>query len=180
MTPKKKLVEAIRQHNWYQEGNFVLSSGLTSDYYIDLRPCLTDTRYVHLATTCLIDEIRNLITPKHLICGPETSGLFLTGIMLQKLTAIMEISAIFVRTRHRTHGVRKNIVGTFQKEQQVIIFDDVATTGQSVERVIKVLVENGLQAAAVVTLVDRLQGARELFTNMGVPFRSVLTVDDLK
>ena len=183
MTDKETLALAIVRNGWYKSGDFTLSSGAKSDYYIDLRPCMLSSARVHLMTICLTQTLMRDVglVRGDLICGVITSGLFLAGALLQKLgmTAV-EPHAIYCRTEHRTHGLIRAIEGGFHPGQSVVLIDDVATSGGSLDRVRKILVDAGLIVKAAVVVVDRNEGGAELLGESGVPLYSVLTVDELK
>ncbi len=177
----QQLAEAIIDNGWYKRGHFKLSSGRESDFYIDLRPCMLSTRYVHHITGSLLDVLfpRIGLQSGDLLCGVITSGLFLTGAMLQRLTSHREVSAIYCRTEHRMHGVKRDIEGEFKEDQPVVLIDDVATSGKSLMKVVDILRRNQLIVKAALVVVDREEGARELLKVADVQLFSCLTVADL-
>ena len=183
MTDKDILATSIVRNGWYKKGKFTLSSGRESDYYIDLRPCMLSSSRLHLVTTCLIQILSHEVqmTRGNLLCGVITSGLFLAGAMLQRLSpAALETNAVYCRTEHRTHGIKRNIEGVFYVGQEVILLDDVATSGASLFEVKHLLQNEGLKVKAAVVVVDRQEGAREALAATDVPLFSVLTIDDIR
>jgi len=181
VTDKELLIKAIIDNGWFKKGQFKLSSGKESDFYIDMRPCMLQSRTIHLITTCftqLLTQHSLELTRNDLFCGVITSGLFLTGAMLQRLSVTWAaINAIYVRTEHRMHGSLRDIEGIYKAGQRVILIDDVATTGKSLCKVRDILVSHNLHVAACAVIVDREEGAEEA---LGVPLLSILKVSDLK
>lgn len=189
MTSTQKLAKEIVKNGWYKQGQFKLSSGKESDYYIDMRQCMLSTKYVHLITTCFIEKLchwthkdGSILQKGNLLCGVLTSGLFLTGVIVQRLSTseLSDTSAIYVRTEKRTHGECKVVEGHFECGQEVIVIDDVATSGKSLCKIIEVLDLLGLKIKAALVIVDRNEGAKELLAQLNVPLISCITIDDIK
>lgn len=195
-----QLIKVIRETG-YREGEFTLSSGAKSNYYVDLRPCLLDTRHIHLPLLCVVELLTKvranapkvdevsvagvwespLLQSKDLLCGVITSGLFLCGALVHRLSVTaLDISAIYCRTENREHGCKKVIEGNYKAGQEVILIDDVATSGRSLFKVVQCLEDANLRCKAAVVVVDREEGARKLLAKYNVPLYSVLTASDLK
>jgi orotate phosphoribosyltransferase len=180
MTDKENLIQAIKESCAYKTGDFTLSSGLKSNYYIDLRPLLLSTKYIHYITTCLTQKLTSIGLEKgDLLCGVISSGLFLSGVIMQRLsTCEVELGAIYCRTEHRTHGSKRDIEGQYKRGQNVIILDDVSTTGKSIKKVIDILEVHNLRVKAIVTIVDRNEGARE---NLPINrFHPIISIEEIQ
>lgn len=184
MSTKKKLIEEIISGGCYKEGRFLLSSGKESNFYIDMRPCMLSTKKIHLITTCFIEKLchgKGLLEKDDLLCGVITSGLFLTGVMIQRLsTSYLDTSAIYCRTEHRMHGALRDIEGTYKPGQSIIIIDDVATSGKSLMKIIDIAVKHSLPVKAALVIVDRQEGAKELLAACDVPLISCVTLEEIK
>ncbi len=89
------------------------------------------------------------------------------------------MEGFWVRDKAKAHGTRKLVEGNLQRGSRVVIVDDVITQGGSSAKAIREVKEWGCEVALVIALVDRLQGARELFQAEGIAnFQSVFTIRD--
>lgn len=183
MTPKQLLAKAIIEADCYKIGDFTLSSGVKSNFYVDLRPMILSTKYIHLVNACLTPILEKdcHLQTNDLLCGVISSGLFLSGVLLRHLEPIREVHCIYARTEHRSHGFPKKIEGGYSAGQNVIIIDDVATSGNSISKVAAILTKSKLNVKAAVIILDRKEGASHLLkTDHCIPLYSALTIEDLK
>lgn len=101
--------------------------------------------------------INRILKRGTLLCGVITSGLHLAGTLLQRLsTTDVEVSSIYCRTEHRTHGAKKDIEGRYLPCQPVIIIDDVCTSGRSIMKVVAKLRSNGLVVRDAMVIAERV------------------------
>jgi orotate phosphoribosyltransferase len=94
------------------------------------------------------------------------------------------VAAFFVRKQAKDHGTKSLVEGLpkgeTMKGKRLVVVEDVTTTGGSAIRAAQALQAEGAQIARVVTVLDRLDGAREAFATAGLDFRSILTLDDFR
>lgn len=91
------------------------------------------------------------------------------------------VFALIVRKEAKGHGTQAYIEGpTLPPDAQVVVLEDVVTTGQSAMKAVKRLQDAGYQAHHIIALVDRQQGGGELYQQEGLEFQSLFTIDDLK
>ena len=92
------------------------------------------------------------------------------------------INGFLVRKAEKTHGTGRKIEGFLKPGAQVVIVDDVCTTGGSTITAIEATREAGMQVAGVLCLVDREQGGRANIeaTIPGVPFIYVYTATEVR
>ena len=89
------------------------------------------------------------------------------------------IPGFFVRKTVKDHGTKKLIEGTGDLSgKSVVIVEDVTTTGQSAMQAVSALREAGAKIALVISIVDRQQGAVELYKEAGIAFQSLFTSGD--
>ncbi len=168
---KEELIKRIKE-TAYLEGDFVLRSGKQSKYYLDK----------YLFETCpdilagLGEEFAKHVTSDvTLIAGAE-----LGGVALAAATAMQTSKNwIIVRNSKKGYGTGKLIEGILNKNDVVLLVEDIATTGGQVLEAAKVITEEGAKVKKIVCVVDRKQGAEENITQAGYTFESILTKDDL-
>ena len=94
------------------------------------------------------------------------------------------IAAFFVRKEAKGHGTQSLIEGLSPSESlsgaEVVVLEDVTTTGGSALKAVTLLQQAGAEVAGVLTVVDRQEGADATFANAGLPFVSLLTADAFK
>ncbi|HYM38585.1 MAG TPA: phosphoribosyltransferase family protein, partial [Thermoplasmata archaeon] len=89
------------------------------------------------------------------------------------------IRAFWVRREEKTHGLGGVVSGTLEPADRVVIVDDVTTTGKSVLQAIDAVLAKGVKVLKVVSVVDRLEGARETIEKRGIKFESLYTRDEV-
>jgi len=164
----------------FRLGEFKLSSGGTSDYYIDCRTTTLDAKGARLTGEVFTDEIRQRGW-KPLAIGGLTMGADPIVVAVSVVSA--EFNGFLVRKAEKTHGTARRIEGFLEPGAAVVIVDDVCTTGGSTITAIEATREAGMHVAAVLCLVDREQGGRanieralaEIPSDEDIPFLSVFT-----
>ncbi len=140
-------------------GDYILASGKRSPYYIDLRLTIsspiTMDWIANSLTRIVINEIGKDKIDK--ILGVPTAGVPFATMVSQKLG----IPLIYYRQARKEHGVRKKIEGTLDRNDRVLIVDDLITTGESVIEAAEVVRDQGGVVNELVVLLDREQGGRE-------------------
>jgi len=197
----------------FKLGDFTLASGQKSDYYIDCRTTTLHAEGGRLAGLVFYDLIREQM-PSVVAVGGLTMGAdplvsntaSASAWAAADYAEILELSSalelddedpgpeptlihgFLVRKAEKTHGTGRRIEGFLQPGAQVVIVDDVCTTGGSTITAIEAAREAGMVVAGVLCLVDREQGGRanieralaEIPSDEDVPFRSVFTASDVR
>lgn len=190
----------------FKLGDFTLASGQKSDYYIDCRTTTLHAEGGRLAGLVFYDLIR-----EHIPQAEAVGGLTMGADPLVSNTAsasawaladyaeIVELSSeleletgsepaptliqgFLVRKAEKSHGTGRRIEGFLKPGAQVVIVDDVCTTGGSTVTAIEAAREAGMIVAGVLCLVDREQGGRAHIeaAAAGAPFLSVFTASDVR
>lgn len=209
---RSALLHLIATHS-FKLGDFTLASGLKSDYYIDCRTTTLHAEGGRLAGLVMYELIRERI-PAAVAVGGLTMGAdplvsnvasasawALTDyIEVRKLSdelgieeaeqgpAPTLIHGFLVRKAEKTHGTGRRIEGFLQPDAQVVIVDDVCTTGGSTVTAIEAAREAGMTVAGVLCLVDREQGGQlvieralaEVPSDQDIPFICVFTAKDVR
>jgi orotate phosphoribosyltransferase len=158
-------------------GKFVLASGKESSYYINSKRALFHSECATLLGEAVHEATKDLDI--RAVGGLEVGALPLaTAAVIASHRAGRELEGFFVRKQVKDHGSKERVEGVLEPGWRVVIVDDVLTTGTSALEAVKAVEERGAVVAAVVCIVDRLQGARELFTPK-YPFLPLFTIRDL-
>src|SRR5579862_633315 len=164
----------------FRLGQFKLSSGGTSDYYIDCRTTTLSAKGARLTGQVVLDEIRNRSWKPKAI-GGLTMGA--DPIVVAVSVASGEVDGFLVRKAEKQHGTGRRIEGFQEKGARVVIVDDVCTTGSSTVQAIEAAREFGFQVVGVLCLVEREEAAGRPNVEQAAapaPFVSVFTANDVR
>jgi len=164
----------------FRLGNFKLSSGATSDYYIDCRTTTLDARGAQLTGQVFLEEIRALGWHPDAI-GGLTMGA--DPIVVAVAVTSGTLHGFLVRKAEKQHGMGRRIEGFQEKGAKVVIVDDVCTTGASTIQAIEAARELGFEVVGVMCLVEREEaGGRPNVEKAAAPakFVSVFTASDVR
>lgn len=171
----------------YKKGVYLLSSGKTSDFFIDCKSTLLDSRGILLSAKLLFKYASQFLgiplgTHNQAVAGVELGGCPLATAVSMYSNHLSNpnspLNALYVRKQTKDHGTKKMIEGVLLTKTRVVLLEDVTTTGASSENAIINLTEAGASVVGVITLVDRLDGAAELMDKLRIPFRSIFTKKD--
>jgi orotate phosphoribosyltransferase len=162
-----------------QFGDFTLTSGRTSDYYIDGKQTTLRSRGAYLVAQLILAELRDARVDA--IGGPTLGADPVIGAVIA-LAARENIPLLgfIVRKEAKGHGTQRLIEGPLQPGMQVAVFDDTVTTGGSLKHAIDQVEAVQCTVAKVFAIVDRLEGARQNFAQWGYPFHALFTIDELR
>lgn len=167
MTEHQKLAKLIFE-NCVAFGDFVLASGTKSDFYIDLRK-LTYSHYVGRLMPHIQKSMSGL-HDIHAIGGPGIGAASMTGMMLNHYhTMDHPMHGFAVRKEAKEHGKGNKIEGSVVPGDRCVLFEDVTTTGQSALDAVLALREFGCHVEQITTILDRENGAADLYKENGVP-----------
>jgi orotate phosphoribosyltransferase len=180
---REQLVELLAT-NSFRLGEFTLSSGGKSDYYID---CRTTTLHAHgaeLTGRVFLDVIQEQGWRPQAV-GGLTMGAdpIVVATSVISSQAGSPIHGFLVRKAEKAHGMGRRVEGFQEKGARVVIVDDVCTTGGSTIQAIEAAREFGFNITGVACLVERLEaGGRPAVEKAAAPvkFISIFTSDDVK
>ncbi|MFZ0299032.1 MAG: orotate phosphoribosyltransferase [Candidatus Sulfotelmatobacter sp.] len=167
-------------HKSFRLGEFKLSSGGTSDYYIDCRTTTLDAKGSRLTGEVFLDEIRRREWKPQAI-GGLTMGA--DPIVVAVSVVSGELHGFLVRKAEKQHGTGQRIEGFREKGARVVIVDDVCTTGASTVQAIEASREFGFEVVGAMCLVERQEAKGRPNVEKAAapaPFVSVFTARDVR
>ena len=177
MDKQSQLVELIAQFA-YKEGEFVLSSGQQSNFYLDVKQVTYRPGGANL-----VGELTLAIAEKYgaNAVGGLTMGAdaIVASTVVASQNAENPIMGFVVRKESKNHGLGKLIEGVYPKGMRVIVVDDVVTSGGSVLKAVDKARDAGAEVLAVVTVVDREEGGAEHIKNYGVHFEALCKISQV-
>jgi orotate phosphoribosyltransferase len=168
---QETLIQQLKEVGAIKFGRFVLTSGAISDYYIDIKKASTDPKTLkHIA-----EEMSHYTKGYDLLAGMELGAVPL----VVALALETNIPYVIIRKEKREHGTGKQIEGGDVKGKNVLLVEDVTTSGGSVVKSIQILRENHAEVDKVLTVVDREAGATDILKKLNVDFIPLVTVSEI-
>lgn len=184
MSPSRdELLELLAARS-FRLGEFTLSSGGKSDYYIDCRTTTLHARGAELTGRVFLELIQQQGWKPQAVGGLTMGAdpiVVATSVISSQAGA--PIHGFLVRKAEKAHGMGRRVEGFQEKGARVVIVDDVCTTGSSTIQAIEAAREFGFSIAGVACLVERLEaGGRPAVEKAAapIPFISVFTSNDVK
>ena len=164
------LIDALRDADAVQYGEFELSHGGTSDYYVDKYLFETNTQCLELIAAAFAAEIDE----------PKLAGVALGAVPLVAVTAV-ETGRPYViaRKQAKEYGTGNRIEGRLDEGEEVVVLEDIATTGTSAVEAAKARREAGAVVNRVLVVVDREEGAAETLAEHGLELDALVTASEL-
>jgi orotate phosphoribosyltransferase len=172
MLMDRQLVEMLKETGAVKFGDFTLSSGRKSKYYVD--------KYVFETNPVCLEAIGERIAR---IIPPDASKLAGIEIGSIPLAAIASVKSgtpfVIVRKEKKGYGTNKLIEGVYQKGEKALVVEDVITTAGGALGAVHALRGAGLVVNDIVCVVDREEGGRENLEREGVRVRSLVKASEL-
>jgi len=163
----------------YKEGDFVLSSGQRSTYYINCKPVTLDPNGALAVGRLLLNKLpmdTQAVAGLTLGADPIVSAVSVVSAYENR-----PLPALIIRKEAKGHGTMAYIEGpTLVPGAKVVVLEDVVTTGQSALKAVERLRGAGYIVEQVIALVDRQQGGAELYQSVGLKFEAVFSIGDIQ
>jgi len=176
MYDKQDLIALVREKA-LKFGDFTLASGKKASYYLDCRQVALDSQGARLIGEGMLDmlgdDLPDLVGGMAIGADPITGSIVtLAGIRNVPLRGVM------VRKEPKQHGTGRYVEGPYQEGEDLVIVEDVVTTGGSSLLAIERCEAVGLKVKRVLAIIDRLEGGREAFADRGYELTTLLTIKD--
>jgi orotate phosphoribosyltransferase len=161
----------------FRRGQVVLASGKESDYYFDMKPAMLDPDGAALMADLILNEIQGVSVDA--VGGLEMGAVpLIAPVAMKSPEHGRYLPGFFVRKAVKDHGTKKRIDGNDIEGKSVVILEDVTTTGGSAMDAVKAVEDAGAKVALVISILDRGEGAAELYAQAGIPFKSLFKAEE--
>jgi orotate phosphoribosyltransferase len=179
--PRRDALRRIIAERSFKRGEDIkLASGRTSSFYFDMKATMLHPKGAALIAELMLDAAE-AFSPDY-IGGLEMGAVpIVCAASAASDRRARPLAAFFVRKSAKGHGTRALIEGLAPQEElagkRVVIAEDVTTTGGSALKAVEVAEAEGATVVAILTIVDRLEGATEAIAAKGYPFRALFRAD---
>jgi orotate phosphoribosyltransferase len=181
MDEKQRLLEILKELS-YEEGEFILKSGKKSTYYIDARETALNPEGMYLIGRIMYGMVRE-ISEIGAVGGVSVGAdPLVCAVVLASYGMKDDLTGFFIRKEPKGHGKNLWIEGAknLKKRMDVIILEDVVTTGGSSLKAVEITEDEGYKVKGIIALLDRLEGGKEVIESKGYMFKSIFNLNDLR
>ena len=172
MSSKEILINLLKENEVFLKGDFTLSSGKKSDYYINMKKAITNPEILSTISQLICDEIKDDSIDK--IAGPALGAVpIATAVSLDS-----KIPLLMIRKEKKGYGTSKLIEGEINEGDSVVVVEDVSTTGKSLLKAIDAIQDNGGIVKKAFVVVDRNEGAIPNFKKLNLNLKPLICVND--
>lgn len=179
LTQQRQLLLDLFCQVAYKEGDFVLSSGQHSSYYINGKQVTLHPQGALAIGRLLLSHVpldTQAVAGLTLGADPIVSAVSVVSALENR-----PIPALIVRKEAKGHGTRAYIEGpSLPAGAKVVVLEDVVTTGQSAMKAVERLKNADYQVEQVIALVDRQQGGTQLYESAGLKFQTLFTIQEIQ
>ena len=173
---RQRLLSIIHRASLLQGREFRLTSGRSSNFFIDLKRTMLDPEGASLLADLLFDKIK--AEDVDCIGGMATGAIPIVAVLYMRSWPDKPIKGFFIRREAKGHGTDQRVDGLLDQGSRVILFEDVTTTGSSVMQAVDQTRRFQCTILKVIAVVDRLEGAEENFRQAGITFEALFTRRD--
>jgi len=167
-----QLVDMLKQTGAVKFGDFTLSSGRKSKYYVD--------KYIFETNPLCLEAIGGRIAKMIPAGTRKLAGIEIGSIPLAAIASVKSgMPFVIVRKAQKGYGTNKLIEGVYERGEKVLVVEDVVTTARGALGAVHTLRDAGLVVDSVVCVVDREEGGRENLENEGVRVSSLVKSSEL-
>ena len=161
----------------FMRGRVMLASGRESDFYFDMKPAMLDPAGAALMAELILQQLQGVTAD--CIGGLEMGAVpLIAPVAIRSPEFGRHLPGFFVRKSVKDHGTKKRVDGADIAGKTVVILEDVTTTGGSAMDAVKAVEEAGAKVALVLSILDRGEGAADLYARAGIPFKSLFRAEE--
>ncbi|RZV11350.1 orotate phosphoribosyltransferase [Natrinema hispanicum] len=165
------LIDALRAADAVQFGEFELSHGGTSEYYVDKYLFETDPGCLELIAEAFAERLAD---------DDKLGGVALGGVPLAAATSVeADVPYVIARKQRKDYGTANLVEGRLEEGEEVIVLEDIVTTGTSLVDAIEALRDAGATVERALVVVDRQEGGRENVEDADVEMEALVTAEEL-
>jgi orotate phosphoribosyltransferase len=174
---RSRLLELLRREALLT-GNFVLSSGRQSSWYLDCRRATLHPEGAVLCGSLLLDRVSALSLAPDCVGGPTLAAdPLVSAMVVLSWQRGRGLPGFLVRKEAKGHGTQRLLEGQYQRGWKAVLVEDTVTTGGSLLKAVKAAEGEGMEVVGVLALVDREEGGREAFA--GYRYDALFRVSEL-
>jgi len=170
----------ILKKNAYEEGEFTLSSGKKTNYYVNCKIVTLDGRGLAIVSAMLAECVEeDAVSVAGLTLGADP---LVSGVAMVSALNKGKLNGLIIRKESKGHGTNEYIEGPLpEKGSKVTVLEDVVTTGASSIKAVKRLRDAGYKVKRVVSIIDRQENeeADIAFKLAGLEFYSLFTLEEI-
>lgn len=181
MTNKERLLTILKALS-YEEGDFILASGKRSTYYIDAKETTLNPEGMFLVGKLMYAMVRE-IPAVEAVGGVSIGGdPLVCSVVLEAYGKKDNLAGFLIRKEPKGHGTNRWVEGgkNLRKGMNVVILEDVVTTGGSSLKAIEATEKEGYTVKGIVAILDRLEGGKDTIKSKGYDFKSIFCLNDLR
>ena len=181
MTEKERLLTILKALS-YEEGDFILASGKRSTYYIDAKETTLNPEGMFLVGKLMYTMVRE-IPAVEAVGGVSIGGdPLVCSVVLEAYGKKDNLAGFLIRKEPKGHGTNRWVEGgkNLRKGMNVVILEDVVTTGGSSLKAIESTEKEGYTVKGIVAILDRLEGGKDTIKSKGYEFKSIFRLNDLR
>jgi orotate phosphoribosyltransferase len=172
----KEISLMLVKDNAIKFGEFTLTSGKKSPYYVDLRQIISEPAIMDWVSNSFVRIVSNEVGTENVdkVLGVPTAGIPFSTTVSQKLN----LPLLYYRKEQKEHALKKRIEGKLNNGDRVLIVDDLITTGKSVIDAAEIIRQEGGKVNEAVVLLDREQGGVKNLEKTGIRVHCLFKMSD--
>lgn len=167
----QELIDALRAADAVRFGEFELSHGGTSEYYVDKYLFETDPHCLEAVAEAFAERLEP---------DDKLAGVALGAVPLAAATSVAAGAPyVIVRKQRKEYGTSNLVEGRLEEGEEVVVLEDIVTTGTSLVEAVEALREAGATVERALVVVDRQEGGRENVEDAGLEMEALVTAEEL-
>ncbi|MEM2925358.1 MAG: orotate phosphoribosyltransferase [Methanocellales archaeon] len=176
---KMELINTLKAYGAIKFGDFVLSSGKKSNYYIDIKKASTEPNVLKLIASRIGIAIRQIEQNRNTKFD-RIAGIELGGVPIAVAVSLeLNLPMLIIRKAEKSHGLKDRIIGNLNPRDRVVLVEDVVTTGSSALSGVEVIKAAGGFIDTVISIVDREEGASIALNEKGISLIALIKASEL-